>query len=189
MAKFLSTFLIGFVFQVFLFEPSVLIASDFKLSSIVVDGNKRISDEAIANYARLSPNAHVSSEELNTAYKKVLNTGLFRNVAFKKDGQKLIITVEEYPTVNEISFEGNKKFTDEKLASFVITQSNQVFTPLSLEKDLTALQAVYKNSGRYSARVQSKVIKLSNNRINLIFEIYEGSVIDFSKFSNFVGNA
>ena len=75
------------------------------MSSIVVDGNYRVSDDAIINYARLSPNANLSSEELNTAYKKVLDTGLFRNVAFQQDGQKLIITVEEYPTVNEISFE------------------------------------------------------------------------------------
>ena len=95
MVKFLSIFLIGFFCQIFLFEPTKLSASTFKLSSIVVDGNNRISDEAIVNYARLSPIADLSSEELNTAYKQVLNTGLFRNVAFKKDGQKLIITVEE----------------------------------------------------------------------------------------------
>ena len=89
MAKFLSTLLIGLVFQIFLFEPVVVIASSFKLSSIVVDGNNRLSDEAIVNYARLRPNDHLSPEELNTAYKKVLDTGLFKNVAFKKDSQKL----------------------------------------------------------------------------------------------------
>ena len=187
MVKFLSIFLIGFFCHIFLFQPASLSASTFRLNAIVVDGNNRISDEAIVNYARLSPNAALSSEELNSAYKKVLDTGLFKNVAFKQDSQELIITVEEYPTVNEISFEGNKKFTDEKLASFLVTKPNLVFTPVSLEKDLAALQAVYKNTGRYSARVQSKVINLSNNRVNLIFEIYEGGVIEIEKI-NFVGN-
>ena len=187
MLRFFSIFLIGFVFQIFIFEPAVLSASTFKLGSIVVEGNNRISDEAVVNYTRLSPNTDLSSEELNTAYKKVLDTGLFKNVAFKQDSQELIITVEEYPTVNEISFEGNKKFTDEKLTSFLATKPNLVFTPVSLEKDLAALHAVYKNSGRYSARVQSKVINLSNNRVNLIYEIYEGGVIEIEKI-NFVGN-
>jgi outer membrane protein insertion porin family len=60
----------------------------------------------------------------------------------------LIIVVDEYPTVNQISFEGNKKFTDEKLASFIVTKSNLVFTPVRLEKDLTAIKSVYRNSGR-----------------------------------------
>ena len=135
----------------------------------------------------MSPNIDLSSEELNIAYKKIQDTGLFKNVAFKQNGKKLIITVIEYPTVNQISFEGNKKFTDEKLSSFLITRSNLALTPASLEKDLKALQEVYKNTGRYSARVQSKVINLSNNRVDLIFEIYEGKVVEIEKI-NFVGN-
>jgi outer membrane protein insertion porin family len=99
----------------------------------------------------------------------------------------LIITVEEYPTINEVSFEGNKKFTDEKLSSFLETKVNVAFTPLGLEKDLNALQTVYRNSGRFSARVQPKIINLTDNRVNLIFEIYEGSVVEIEKI-NFVGN-
>ena len=56
---------------------------------------------------------------------------------FKQSNQNLIISVEEYPTVNEISFEGNKKFTDEKLSSFIETKSRFVFTPKEvLEKDV-----------------------------------------------------
>ena len=117
MANYLSIFMIGLLCHVFLFETAPLSASTFKLSTVSVDGNNRLSDEAIINYARLSPNEILSTEELNTAYTKVVDTGLFKTVAFKQDGRNLIITVEEYPTINEISFEGNKKFTDEKLSS------------------------------------------------------------------------
>ena len=187
MAKFSSIFLICVVCQIFLFQPALVNANTFKLGSISVTGNNRLSDEAIVNYARLKPSSVLSSEDLNTAYNKVLETGLFRNVAFKQNGRDLIITVEEFPTVNEISFEGNKKFTDEKLSSFLETKSNLVFTPVSLEKDLNGLQAVYRNSGRYSAKINPKIINLSNNRVNLIFEIFEGNVVEIEKI-NFVGN-
>ena len=54
--------------------------------------------------------------------------------------KNLIISVEEYPTVNEISFEGNKKFTDEKLSSFIETKSRFVFTPKTLENDVEELK-------------------------------------------------
>ena len=100
---------------VFLFEPAALSANTFKLGSISVEGNNRLSDEAILNYSRLKSNATISSEDLNSSYNKVLDTGLFKDVVFKQNGRNLTITVEEYPTVNDIFFEGNKKFTDEKL--------------------------------------------------------------------------
>ena len=187
MAKFIAFFLIAVFCQNCFFTSIAVSASSFKVSSISVLGNNRISDEAVLNYARLIPSATLSSEDLSKAYSKVLDTGLFKNISFKQDGQNLIITVEEYPTVNEISFEGNKKFTDEKLMSFLVNDSNLVFTPVGLEKDLTALQTIYRNSGRLSARVQSKIINLPNNRINLIFEIFEGSVVEIEKI-NFVGN-
>ena len=73
------------------------------------------------------------------------------------------------------------------LESFLVSKSNLVFNPASLEEDLTALQTVYKNSGRFSARVQPKVINRTNNRVDLIFEIYEGGVVEIEKI-NFVGN-
>ena len=187
MVKFLLIFLTGFLCQIFLFEVSAVSANEFRLNSIAVKGNNRISNAAIVNYSRLILNKQVSSEELNAAYTKILNTGLFKEVSFKQVDRNLIITVEEYPTINEISFEGNKKFTDEKLSSYIETRSRYVFSPKALEADVAELKNVYRNSGRLSARINPKVIKLSDNRVDLIFEIYEGSIVEIEKI-NFVGN-
>ena len=74
-------------------------------------------------------NKKISSEDLNDAYKKIIDTGLFKSVKFKQSNQNLIITVEEYPTVNLISFEGNKKFTDEKLSSFLKANQDLFYHP------------------------------------------------------------
>ena len=46
---------------------------------------------------------------------------------------------------------------------------------------------MYRNSGRLSAIVKPNIINLSNNRVNLVFEIYEGNVVEIEKIS-FVGN-
>ena len=187
MEKFISVVLIGFFCHIFVVTPTPLNANTFNLSSISVEGNNRLSDDAIINYARLRPNTTLSSEDLNSAYTKILNTGLFKNITFKQNGQNLTISVEEYPTVNEVSFEGNRKFTDEKLSSFISSEPNFVFSPDKLENDLSALKTAYRNSGRFLARIQPKVVKLSNNRVNLIFEIFEGNVVEIEKI-NFVGN-
>ena len=187
MEKFISVILIAFFANFFVFEPAALSASTFKLGSISINGNNRLSDDAIINYSRLRSNMTVSSEDLSSAYTKVLETGLFKSVAFKQNGPNLIISVEEYPTVNKISLEGNKKFTDEKLSSFLSISENLVLSPGVLEKDLSTLKTAYRNLGLISARIQPKVVKLSNNRVNLIFEIFEGRAVEIEKIS-FVGN-
>ena len=69
MAKFLLIFLAGF-FANFSFELSAVSANTFRLNSIAVNGNNRISNAAIVNYSRLILNKQVSSEDLSTAYKK-----------------------------------------------------------------------------------------------------------------------
>ncbi len=187
MGKFISAALICFFCHIFILEPVALSANTFKLGSISVSGNNRLSDDAIINYARLRPNMTLSPEDLSSAYTRVLDTGLFKSVAFQQNDRNLIISVEEYPTVNEISFEGNRKFTDEKLSSFLTTEANLAFSPNDLEKDLDALKTAYRNTGRVSARIQPKVVNLTNNRVNLIFEIFEGNVVEIEKI-NFVGN-
>ena len=73
----------------------------------------------------------------------------------QRDGN-LKISVQEYPTVNKISFEGNTKFTDEKLEPLLTIKPRLVFTPLALERDLASLKSFYKNAGRISARIEPK---------------------------------
>ena len=187
MVKFLSVLVISLLCQLFLLKPSVLIADTYRLDSILVEGNYRVSDEAVVNYSRLKVGETVSSGNLNDAYNKVLNTGLFSSVEFKQLNKGVIIIVEEYSTVNEISFEGNTKFTDEKLLSFISIKPRFVFSPAALEEDLSSLTNVYKNSGRVTAKIKPKIIKLSDNRVNVIFEIYEGNQIEIERIS-FVGN-
>ena len=187
MRNLVSILLLGFLCQIFLLDPSASRASTFDLSSISVQGNNRLSDSAIVNYSRLAPQKNVSSEDLAKAFGRISDTGLFKSVAFKQVDRTLIITVEEYPTVNEISFEGNKKFTDEKLSSAVSIKPRFVFTPSILEENISTLQGLYRNVGRTNARIQSKIIKLSDNRVNVIFEIFEGKAVEIEKI-NFVGN-
>ena len=53
MARLFFIFLISFFCQIFLFEPTNLHADTFKLTSISVEGNSRISTDAISNYSKL----------------------------------------------------------------------------------------------------------------------------------------
>ena len=168
-------------------KASQLGAQPFELNSISVEGNERISNSAITNYSKLREGAFVSDQELNEAYNNIVNTELFRSVKFKRRDKILTIEVEEYPTVNLVSFEGNKKFTDQRLSKLLTIKPRFVFSPKTLEIDLKAIEDTYRNSGRVSARIRPKVVNLADNRVNVIFEIYEGNTVEVEKIS-FVGN-
>ena len=88
MARFLSIILVGLFCKILILEPSTLDANNVSFSSISVEGNKRISDEAIVNYSRLKPGNNISSEDLNDGYRKIINTGLFKDVSFKQSNQR-----------------------------------------------------------------------------------------------------
>ena len=84
MVRFLSIILVGLFCEFVILEPAILLAKNVSFSTISVEGNERLSDEAIVNYSRLKPGNNISSEELNDGYNKILNTGLFKDVRFKQ---------------------------------------------------------------------------------------------------------
>ena len=139
MIKLFSFSLLSLACFLFFVEPTKINAQTFRIISTTVEGNYRISDDAIVNYSRLDLNSVLSLEELNKAYTNILETGLFKKIEFIRNGSALKIFVEEYPTVNEISFEGNRRFTDDRLTSFLTLKPRYVVTSKSLEKDLEAI--------------------------------------------------
>ena len=156
MAKYFFSFIVIFFSLFFIGSFSELKAETFELSSISVEGNNRLSNAAVANYSQLNIGDAVSSQDLNEAYKSIIGTELFRSVVFERNGNDLLIKVDEYPTVNRVSFEGNRKFTDERLSKLLSIKPRFVFTPSVLEKDLKAIELTYKNSGRIATRSNQK---------------------------------
>ena len=102
-------------------------------------------------------------------------------------GSTLLIRVTEYPFVNLINFEGNKVLKDEDLAKAIKSQSRRAFSPSTAEADAAAIAEIYRVKGRLAATVTPKVIRRDGNRVDLVFEITEGKVVEIERLS-FVGN-
>ena len=80
-------------------------AQTFSFSRFDVVGNARINDSAILTYAAITPGSEVSGAQINDALQRLQNTGLFESVEITPRGNTLVITVQEYPTINMISIE------------------------------------------------------------------------------------
>lgn len=166
--------------------PAAL-AQQYQFNTVRVDGNQRIGDSAVISRAGIARGQTVSAGELNDAFQRLNNSGLFETVAIEPQGSTLLITVVELPTINRISFEGNRRIKDDALGAVTESTERRVFNPTQAEKDANSIAQAYSNEGRLSARVRPKVIRRDQNRVDLVFEIFEGDNIEIERLS-FVGN-
>ena len=162
-------------------------AQDFSFSRIDVEGNKRIETSTIITYSGLATDQVFGADDLNRAYQNILASGLFESVEVVPNGNRLIINVNEFPTVNKIAFEGNRRVNDNTLKSIIGLQPRRVFNPDKVDADRAAIVQVYANQGRLAARVTPKIIRRSDNRVDVIFEIFEGGLTEIERIG-IVGN-
>ncbi|WP_436399347.1 outer membrane protein assembly factor BamA [Roseobacter sp. S98] len=167
--------------------PQPALAQQITLNSIEIEGNARVGDAAILTRAGIARGQTVTAGELNTAFQALIDSGLFETVNFEPRGSSLLITVVEYPTINRINFEGNRRISDEQLSAAINSNERRVFNPSQVERDAALIADAYAIEGRLSARVTPKIIRRSDNRVDLVFEVLEGDVIEIERLS-FVGN-
>src|SRR6056297_4082380 len=167
--------------------PDSAVAQNYSFNSVAVEGNQRVEAATIVTYAGIARGERVSAGDLNEAYQRILDSGLFESVEIVPQGNRLVIQVTEFPTINRIAFEGNRKIKDDDLAGFIESTSRQVFSPPQAERDAATITEAYAQNGRVSARVTPKVIRRSDNRVDLVFEIFEGRKIEVNRIG-FVGN-
>lgn len=157
------------------------------ISNININGLQRVEKETALSYAGISTNKPVSTEELNEALKRLYDTGLFSDISFDTKGNTLVINVKENPVIGVMAFDGNDKIDDKILESEVQSAPRSVFSKAKVQQDVQRILDVYKRAGRYGVSVEPKIIKKSENRVDLIFEIEEGPEAKIDTI-NFIGN-
>ncbi|MFA3915459.1 outer membrane protein assembly factor BamA [Ruegeria hyattellae] len=167
--------------------PDMAAAQTYVFNSVQVEGNERIETSTIITRTGIERGKEVSAGQLNDAVQRVLDSGVFETVEMIPRGSTLIVKVAEYPTINQISFEGNKRIKNEVLTEVVSSESRRVYTPEQAERDAVAISDVYSARGRIAATVVPRIIRRNDNRVDLVFEIAEGETIEVERIS-FVGN-
>jgi len=168
-------------------QPASAQAQSFSFNSIRVEGNQRIETATIIAFTRIERGKPVSAGALNDAFQRILNSGVFESVEMVPSGSTLIIKVVEYPTINVISFEGNLRIKDNDLTGFIQSSPRRVYNPATASDDAATIAEVYSQQGRVAAVVTPRIIRRSDNRVDLIFEIAEGDTIEVERVS-FIGN-
>ena len=168
-------------------EDNQIIQSIERILFVEVRGSQRIEPDTIRSYMTIKPGDLYNEEVVDQSLKILFNTGLFADVAIRYENSGLIVFVVENPIINRVDFEGNKALKTDKFEEEVELRPRSVYTRSKVQADVQRLVELYRRSGRFSAKIEPKVIRQPQNRVDLIFEISEGPTTGVSSI-NFLGN-
>jgi outer membrane protein insertion porin family len=158
------------------------------VSSIEVQGNRRVEIETIRSYFKGGAGGHLDQGQIDDGLKALIETGLFQDVKINHVGNRLVVVVVENPVIGRVAFEGNKKVKDEQLTSEIQSKARGTLSRPMVQSDAQRIAEIYRHAGRYDITVTPEIIEQPNNRVDLIFTITEGSKTAV-KSVEFIGNS
>ena len=168
-------------------RPSPPAASAGTIGTVRIEGIQRIEPETVRSYLLLQAGDPWDPERVDRSLKALFATGLFADVKLTREGNTLVVRVVENPIINRIAFEGNSKLADKDLNAEIQLRPRVVYTRTRVQNDVRRILELYRRRGRFAATVEPKIIQLSENRVDLVFEINEGESTGVRSI-NFVGN-
>jgi len=160
---------------------SAPVAAGGTIQAIKVEGAQRIEEGTVRSYLLVQPGDRFDPDRIDRSLKTLYATGLFQDVQLGRVGDTLMVRVVENPIVNRVAFEGNHKLTDEVLKPVVQLRARAVFTPALAETDRQTILGMYGKRGYYDATVEPKIIRLDQNRVDVVFQVNDGSAALISK--------
>ncbi|TAE34872.1 MAG: outer membrane protein assembly factor BamA [Alphaproteobacteria bacterium] len=171
------------------FQPAYAyeILSAVSLQKVSISGNKRVSTDVIKRYAELDDDGGVTESQVNDGVKKLYRTGFFSDVRVLTKNNGIEMRVMENPSINQVMFKGNDKLESKKLEGEIQLRPRGIYTKPRIQEDVERILNLYRRSGRFAATVTPKIEPLDQNRVNVVFEITEGSVTRIGHIE-FIGN-
>ncbi len=170
--------------------PATLRAQSFTIADIIVDGYQRISPGIIYNLLPVGIGDPVEQNTPAEIIRALVESEYFDEIEVSQEGNILVITVLERPSVAEITIEGNSVLETEDILDNMATADiaeGQIFTRAALEAIQQGIQEVYSSRGRYGAAVDVTVEDLPRNRVAINLDINEGEESRI-RHINIVGN-
>ena len=158
------------------------------VENIVIEGNKRISDETIKIYGEVELNKNFTESDLNKVLSNLNSTNFFKNIEINFNNKILKIVVEEYPFVNQLIILGEpKKGYVEEIKKLIQIKSKRSFIKANLAKDIEIIKKLYSSLGYNFAKVDAKIKEIDTDNLDLLIEIERGEQTKISSIK-FIGN-
>ena len=156
---------------------TVLAFEEFIVNDIRIAGLQRVSTGSIFNTIPISVGDKIDDRKIVDITRALFATEQFDDIQIGRDGNALIITVAERPSISSIDISGNSALkTEILLESFdgIGITEGQVYKRSTLERMKAELVRSYSSQGRYGAGVEIYETPQPRNRVSISIEIDEG---------------
>lgn len=167
-----------------------LFAQAFIVKSIVYQGLERVPLSAVEADQPITIGEDLTPALSNQVIQDLFKTGYFKDVQLVNQNGKLIIEVEELPTIAKVDIQGNKLIKTDDLKSVLNTVGLQVgnmFNQTIINQIQQSLVQEYNSQGKYAVRVMVDVVPVLDNRVDITINVSEGLDTAIQSIT-FVGN-
>jgi len=151
----------------------------FLVKDIRVEGLQRISPGTVFNYLPVKVGDSLTDTGARDAIQALFKTGFFQDVRLDRQGDILVVTVVERPSIDSIKISGTKEIEDKALIKNlkeIGLAEGLVFNSSLLDKTEQELKRQYYSRGRYGVVVKTTVTPLERNRVAISIDVQEGEV-------------
>lgn len=161
----------------------------FTVRDIRVEGLQRTDAGTVFNYLGIKAGDRFDDAAASAAIKALFATGFFRDVRIEAQGDVLIVSVVERPTIASIDVTGAKEFDKDTLKKALRDAGlaeGRIFDRTILDRAEQEIKKQYLSRGRYDVEVTTTLTPLERNRTGVSIAIKEGDVAKIESI-NIVG--
>ena len=158
------------------------------LDKIIINGNKRVSDETIILYGKIKIKEDINEQKVNEIISNLNSTNFFEDINVELKNKTLILNLKEYPILNQLLIVGepSKKLSEEIKKNLTLKEKSS-FIKSNLVKDVDIIKKLYSSAGYNFVRVETKVNRINDEKFDLMIEIDRGNKTKISSIK-FIGD-
>ena len=178
--------------NIFLILTFLIFVPKFSYSEIInkieILGNDRISSETIKMFTKINIGESIDDKDVNEILKRVYDSTFFEDVKVSIKENTLKIVVLENPLVENVEIKGPKaKKIVEELKKNLQVKARTSYNEISFLKDKKKITEILKQKGYFFSKVDVIVENLSDNKVNLIYNVDIGDKAKIKKIT-FIGD-
>ncbi|MBA4282283.1 outer membrane protein assembly factor BamA, partial [Ralstonia sp.] len=162
----------------------------FVVKDIRVEGVQRVEPGTVFGYLPVKVGETFTDEKGAESIRALYNTGFFKDVQIRSEGNVLVVRVEERPAISQLEFIGFKEFDKEALRRTlrgVGVAEARYYDKSLIDRAEQEIKRQYVSRGYYAAEVTTTVTPVDANRVSITFTVDEGPTAKIRQI-NIVGN-
>lgn len=169
-----------------------LYAAGETIYDIRVEGTQNVDADLIKSAISLRLGDPLDPEEVSKSIKNLHKLTIFSDISFSSEpyrtGINLIISVVEYPIVQEVDFDGFKAIKKDRIDELIGLRIGSYWSPYLKSLVQRKLKTEYESKGFNNALIRIEEEKLDNNKIKLRISSEEGKRVAIKQIT-FIGNS